>query len=83
MSSDSTPETPSQRIIAAMGGIRSAARRVQKAPTTVQGWFDNGIPSRHLQLVLDACKRDGVLIGGRAVTPADFFEASGPQETAA
>lgn len=83
MDSTDIPQSPSQRIIDAMGGIRPASRRVGKSPTTVQYWNERGIPQRHQQLVLDVCMRDGVLIDGRPVGPADFFGASDQSERAA
>lgn len=64
-----TGKTPSQRIIDAFGGIRAAARRFERPPSTVQHWYETAIPARHQQMFLTGAKEDGLNL-----TPADFFE---------
>jgi hypothetical protein len=76
MEIDSAQKSPSQRIIGAMGGVRPAARRLNKSPTTVHYWFQEGIPQRHQQLVLEVCQRDSIELDGHVIGPADFFGAS-------
>lgn len=69
-------KTPSQRIIEAFGGIRATGRRFDKAATTVQHWYDHGIPAKHQQMFIGAETEEGRIIG-----PEDFFDA--PSDEAA
>lgn len=58
------------RIIDLFGGTRPAARKLELAVSTVQGWKLQGyIPAQRQQRVLDTARRHGI-----AVTPASFFE---------
>jgi hypothetical protein len=69
---NSTPHA--RRLIDALGGIRPAARKLNRRPTTVAYWYETGrVPQAQQQNALDTAIREGV-----EWTPADFFDA--PQQ---
>ncbi|MDB2439213.1 aspartate carbamoyltransferase catalytic subunit [Hellea sp.] len=56
------------------GGIRPAARALDKAATTIQGWYDAGtIPQKHWPDVMEAAKSFN-----HHLTPDDFFPSQAP-----
>ena len=56
------------------GGIRPAARALDKAATTIQGWYDSGtIPQKHWNDVIEAAKALD-----HHLTPDDFFPSKTP-----
>jgi len=56
------------------GGIRPAARALNKAATTIQGWYDAGtIPQKHWNGVIETAKEFD-----HHLTPDDFFPVQTP-----
>jgi len=56
------------------GGIRPAARALDKAATTIQGWYDAGtIPQKHWNDVIETAKTLD-----HHLTPDDFFPSKTP-----
>ncbi|MEP3892335.1 MAG: aspartate carbamoyltransferase catalytic subunit [Hellea sp.] len=56
------------------GGIRPAARALDKAATTIQGWYDAGtIPQKHWSDVIEIAKDFD-----HHLTPDDFFPSQAP-----
>lgn len=61
--------TPAEVIVDRLGGVRQAARLLNRPPSTIQSWKTSGfIPARHQAHVLDVAKREGITI-----TPADLM----------
>lgn len=56
------------------GGIRPASRALDKAATTIQGWYDAGtIPQKHWNDVIETAKQFD-----QHLTPDDFFPSQAP-----
>lgn len=64
------PKTlPAMLVIKKFGGLRPLAKRINVAPSTVQGWKERGVvPSHKVPLVLNAAMEDGI----------ELFEAPKP-----
>jgi hypothetical protein len=61
--------TPAETIIARFGGIRAAARRLEKPDSTVSDWKKAGlIPLKHMRLILVKAEEAGI-----SIEPADFL----------
>lgn len=61
--------TYAHKIIAAFGGVRALARRIDRPTSTVGSWVDRGsIPDPDKAVLLSLAQQDGLDLG-----PADFF----------
>ncbi len=56
------------------GGIRPAARALDRSASTIQGWHEAGtIPQKHWNDIIEAAKAHDAYL-----TPQDFFESAAP-----
>ena len=56
------------------GGIRPAARALERSASTIQGWHEAGtIPQKHWSDIIQAAKAYDAYL-----TPQDFFESAAP-----
>lgn len=75
-------ESPALAVIAAFGGIRPMAGKLEVAVSTVQGWKERGvIPANRHGQILEAAKTHGIALDPKLLADSDHAEAATPQAT--